>query len=296
MSLLTESYWVAGLVSLSGAILILLCYRAFFHPLAGFPGPRLASVTGLWQLWHIVIGDWHVIIHGLHQKYGKVVRLAPNELSIVDESAMRALYGHGATAVKGNWYRAFQPAQAEPNALATQDREIHAKIRRRLAPAFKMTAVLRLEDSMQGCLDKIMQQLDELASRGAMIDMCYWTNALAWDVIGQLCYGEPLGPPNGADGINIRDILSDLLVVSAILGHVWGQLAWVENPLTRFLGVKNPVAQFFEWSSVKVHQHEQDDRSGIAQQDLVDHFLAYVDPQGKPATHLDAVDGAFSTM
>lgn len=74
--------------SIFGALVLLLCYRACFHPLARYPGPRLASITGLWRLWHCIIGDWSDIILELHEKYGRIVRLAPNELSVVDESAM----------------------------------------------------------------------------------------------------------------------------------------------------------------------------------------------------------------
>ena len=89
--------------------------------------------------------------------------------------------------------------------------------------------------------------------------------------------------------------LCKFLMVSTVLGHVWGQLFWIENPLTRLLGIKNPLSNFFEWSSMKVRQHEESDRSGV-QPDMIDHFLAYRDSEGKPPTHLQVVDGATATM
>ncbi|KAI4728001.1 cytochrome P450 [Aureobasidium sp. EXF-10728] len=293
MLMLGVSYWSAVSVSILGAGLWLLCYRAFFHPLARFPGPPLASITGLWRFWHYAIGDWSEIILGLHQKYGRIVRLAPNELSVVDESAMKALYGHNTAAIKSKWYSAFQSPEGAPNQLATQDPKVHAGIRRRFAPAFKMTVLLRQEDAMQTCLDKLWQSLEKPALEGTVIDMCRYTETVTWDVIGQLCYGEPLGSIAGAEGMDLQGILNSLLTASTIFGHVWGQLAWLNNPITRLLGVKNPIQESFEWSSMKVRQHAEADRSGV-EPDMVDYFLSYKDAQGKPTTHLEVVEGAFA--
>ncbi|KAI5199054.1 cytochrome P450 [Aureobasidium subglaciale] len=287
------SYGSAILGLISGAGLLLVGYRALFHPLAQFPGPRLAAISGLWQIWHYAIGDWTEVILELHQKHGKIVRLAPNELSVVDEEAMRALYGHGTTAIKGSWYSGFQPPQAAPNILATQDPKVHASVRRRIAPAFKMTAVLRLESSMQDCLDVLWQRLGDSASEGVAVDMCHAIDTLTWDIMGQLCYGEPLGSIVGAEKMNLQGILNSLMMVSTILGLIWGQLFWVDNAVTRILGIKNPIEDFFNWSSAKVQEHEDADRSN-AQPDMVDHFLAYRDSEGNPPSHLQVVDGAFA--
>ncbi|KAH0342992.1 cytochrome P450, partial [Aureobasidium melanogenum] len=174
---------------------------------------------------------------------------------------MKALFGHNTAAIKSKWYSAFQSPRGAPNILATQDTKVHAGIRRRFAPAFKMTVLLRQEDSMQKYLDKLWQSLEKPASDGTIIDMCHYTETVTWDII--------------------------------VLGHVWGQIAWVDNPVTRFIGMKNPIQESFEWASLKVRQHEEVDRSNI-EPDTVDYFLAYKDAQGKPATHLEVVEGAFA--
>jgi hypothetical protein len=62
----------------------LLLYRWLLHPLAGIPGPFLAQFTGHWRNWHYLRGEWHDVILDIHQKYGRVVRIVPNELSLVD--------------------------------------------------------------------------------------------------------------------------------------------------------------------------------------------------------------------
>ena len=84
--------WVYGATVLLTWIIF---YRLFLHPLAGVPGPFVARFTGLWRTTKYFKGTWFDDILGLHQKYGRVVRIAPNEVSFVDGEALKRLYGHG---------------------------------------------------------------------------------------------------------------------------------------------------------------------------------------------------------
>jgi hypothetical protein len=81
-------------------VLAQIIYNTLFHPLRKVPGPRLASVTGLWRTARYFRGSWLDDIVALHRTYGPVVRIAPNEISFVDEPALKELYGHGKASVK----------------------------------------------------------------------------------------------------------------------------------------------------------------------------------------------------
>lgn len=50
----------------------LVIYRLYFHPLAGFPGPRLAAATSWWEFYYDVVKDGELVFQlpGLHKKYG----------------------------------------------------------------------------------------------------------------------------------------------------------------------------------------------------------------------------------
>jgi hypothetical protein len=50
----------------------LIIYRLFFHPLAKFPGPRLAAATDLYEEYYDVVkrGMFVWEIERMHEKYG----------------------------------------------------------------------------------------------------------------------------------------------------------------------------------------------------------------------------------
>lgn len=51
-------------------VLAKCAHLLFFHPLAKYPGPRLAAVTQLWQIWLSFTGRQCFIMTDLHRKYG----------------------------------------------------------------------------------------------------------------------------------------------------------------------------------------------------------------------------------
>ncbi|OHE94989.1 cytochrome P450 [Colletotrichum orchidophilum] len=60
-------------------------YRMFLSPLASFPGPRVAGITKLYEAYHVLLkNDWLENLVSLHDQYGPVVRIGPNELHFVD--------------------------------------------------------------------------------------------------------------------------------------------------------------------------------------------------------------------
>jgi hypothetical protein len=69
-------------------------------PLRAVPGPLPARVSRLWFLFKIYQGNFERTNIALHEKYGPIVRIAPNEYSIDDIDAARLIYGHKTTFLK----------------------------------------------------------------------------------------------------------------------------------------------------------------------------------------------------
>ena len=70
-----------------------VAYQRFFSPLAGIPGPFGASLSRLWIVKHSWQGNMHRQMIDLHSKHGKIVRTGPNEVSVADVKALKAIYG-----------------------------------------------------------------------------------------------------------------------------------------------------------------------------------------------------------
>lgn len=264
-----------------------LAYRAYLHPLAKMPGPFFARFTGMWRNYHYWAGSWHDVILELHRKYGRVVRIAPNELSVVDENAMKQLFGHGTKARKTSWYSVWDVPNSGPGIFATTDVKEHSFLRKRVSGAYSMTAILRYERFIQGCLDLLLQQLKKHADLGETVDMATWTNAFAFDVVGELGYGEAFGHlQTETDVMDLRKGILTVFKVSANLGHYWGQAALVSNPLTalmtRAFNLPNPFLRFQKWSNEKVRERREG-KTEAQRQDMLQHFIQMKSIDGSPA-------------
>lgn len=63
------------------SILVWIIYSRTFHPLAGIPGPWLASWSRLWYMKKIWTEDVEMDEKALHEKHGPLVRIAYDEIS-----------------------------------------------------------------------------------------------------------------------------------------------------------------------------------------------------------------------
>lgn len=93
-SLMQHIGWKGAAVIITHIILAQVIYRFCLDPLRHIPGPTAARFTELWRTRRYALGWWHQDILDLHEKYGPVVRIAPNEISFVDKDALIQVYGH----------------------------------------------------------------------------------------------------------------------------------------------------------------------------------------------------------
>ena len=63
--------------------------------LRDIPTPSFAAFTNLWLLLQCRWGVKYVSVDEAHKKYGKLVRISPNQVSIADDAAIQSIYGHG---------------------------------------------------------------------------------------------------------------------------------------------------------------------------------------------------------
>lgn len=79
---------ISGVVSLAAVA----TYRLCLHPLSRVPGPPLAAVTSCWYAFQVRNGRMLTLGKTLHEQYGPVVRVGPNELWFAAKDAFKMIY------------------------------------------------------------------------------------------------------------------------------------------------------------------------------------------------------------
>ena len=55
----------------------------------------MAAFSNLWLMYQCRLGRRYKAVDEAHKKYGKLVRIQPNHVSIADPDAIGVIYGHG---------------------------------------------------------------------------------------------------------------------------------------------------------------------------------------------------------
>jgi hypothetical protein len=94
----SKGYQVLALAGLLAIFHVL--YFRYLHPYRDVPGPFLATISPFWKVRGAMKGTFYKDITAGHRKYGKIFRIAPNEVSISDPDAIKQIYAHGAKFLK----------------------------------------------------------------------------------------------------------------------------------------------------------------------------------------------------
>jgi len=159
------------------------------------PGPFAAKFSSLWLLLQARQGKRYLSVNAAHKKYGKLVRIQPDHVSIADDSAIQEIYGHGNGFLKSEFYDAFVSIQR--GLFNTRDRAEHTRKRKTVSHTFSTKNIGQFETYMHQNLDLFVRQWDTLSNNAhgdfAKIDCLHWFNYLAFDIIGDLAFGRPFG-------------------------------------------------------------------------------------------------------
>ncbi|KAI7944773.1 hypothetical protein MJO28_010468 [Puccinia striiformis f. sp. tritici] len=207
------------IISLAGiSYYYILGYSWNKHQINHFPGPFLAKFSRLWLGYHTRFGKRYQIIHELHQKHGRFVRIAPNELSIADPDAIAVVLGHGTGTTKSKFYDAF--VAIHRGLFNTRDRADHTRKRKIISSTFSQKSILEFEPYIADTLACFLRKMDQVTSEPnsihdfqlqsdseenndegwRILDILPWFNYLAFDIIGDLAFGERFGMiERGAD-------------------------------------------------------------------------------------------------
>ncbi|KAK1757808.1 isotrichodermin C-15 hydroxylase [Echria macrotheca] len=194
-----------GLAFGAGIIYVALkaIYNLYFHPLRHFPGPLLHRASPIpWAVEH-VLGIEPFATQRRHDKYGPVIRIAPNHLAFTDPAAWKDIYGtlvgHKSGQREMEKGRAFVRALDDvARSIFNADRDEHRRVRGALSHGFSDSSLRSQEHIIRRYTDQLLQRMHKLCASGPM-NIEAWYNWTTFDITGDLIFGQTFGCLAGSE-------------------------------------------------------------------------------------------------
>ncbi|KAI0868177.1 cytochrome P450 [Hypoxylon argillaceum] len=174
----------------------LIAYRLLLHPLAKFPGPKLAAATHWYEAYYDLVskggGQWTFKIRRLHEIYGPIVRINPDEIHIDDPDYYDVVYCSSTPSRPIDKTEKFRYRFSIPEATSlTAQAEAHRRRRAAIAPYFSKARLRSRNGDLQAVLDLISRRLTtEYAGTGSVVNVGFMWAAMASDMITGITFGH----------------------------------------------------------------------------------------------------------
>ena len=253
----------------------MIIYRIFFHPLAKVPGPKLFAASRLPILYlYNIQGTWVRDAISFHAKYGPIVRIGPDSLSVDGSVGYPEIWSqklHGKSEYTkhiihyDDYYR---------GSILTADTKAHRGLRRLFAPAFTEKAIRSQEPILQRITTFLTQQLSK--RQGETIDLAKWINYTTFDISGELNLGESF---HGVEDDRLHfwiEMIFESLRASSML-RFFREYTWLRIFLP-LLATKEIADKKENHENVVLERvHKRMEAGADAKQDFMTHFMAHVD-------------------
>jgi tryprostatin B 6-hydroxylase len=168
-----------------GLISSTVLFRLIFSPLRKFDGPFTAKLTGLWFTFQLGGLDAYRQLQNFHGKYGDIVQIGPNTLSIVLPGAYRAIHGPKSKCTKSSMFDITYP---DVSLQSGRDREEHDRRRKLWVPAFTGQKLLGYEERLSFHRQLLLESIDKKSPNP--INQTALINYFTYDVMGDLAFGK----------------------------------------------------------------------------------------------------------
>jgi hypothetical protein len=175
-------------------------YNVYFHPLRHFPGPKLMAATQMVNAYYILRGINCNHLFDLHEKYGNVVRIGPNELSFRSVTAIKTIYGGNPQSddtFHKNMIANMQESGENDNLFfATGPKHLH--YRKITSPAFSEATIRAQEPMFYDYCSQLIQGLRNrtgtanFPNKDGIVNFVPWANFVVSDILSHILFGSGL--------------------------------------------------------------------------------------------------------
>ncbi|KAJ5152129.1 hypothetical protein N7492_010424 [Penicillium capsulatum] len=254
----------------------IVVYRLYAHPLAHFPGPRLAAATFLYEFYYDVLGRGMYIweIERMHQQYGPIVRINPRELHIKDPYYYDEIHAPGSRkrAKDPNYAVAFG---APESLVGTISHDHHRQRRGFITNYFSKRSVTKLTPYIHQKIDQLISRFEKAFEQQSVLRLQLDFAALTADVITRYAYGWSYGyldNENSSKSNDLVDAVSGLMDMWHInrffpfLVRIFRAappivVRWIQPPMVALLDVKTKLRQQAEEALLQAKTGDVDEKS-----------------------------------
>ncbi|KAI0400645.1 cytochrome P450 [Xylaria palmicola] len=278
-----------GLTAVLTLLILVLWYAISairsWHRLRQFPGPVFASFSYLWGYFKMTTGRMHLHLAEEQGRYGKIMRIGPNELLVYDPQTLWQINNVRSNYRRGDWYGSIQFDPYGHSVLSEPDTARHDKRKAKLAAGYAGKGSVDLEakvDSQLAILVNLLKTKYLVEGKPHIVDFSRLMRFFQVDVVTLAGSGESWGDlateTDQFDFISIADsfvpflhsfmmipLLRDFFASQFFL-RLAGPKHTDEKGMGRFLGiVKNTVATRFD----------ELDLDGHTRSDMLDEWIKH---------------------
>lgn len=235
--------------------LFFLCaYRFFLHPLCSFPGPKISAITFWHEFYHDVVKDGQFIweIEKMHEKYGPIVRINPDELHIRDAKFYDQLYAPRGASRQLAKFEPWTKTFAAPSSLiAIVEHSVHRERRTPLNPFFSLSAVRKLEPLIKEKVNMLATRLARTLETQNVVRIDAAFMALSMDIICAYCFGFDRGHLSEQD---LGQAWKDSVAGSVAAGSLLRAFPWMVKvsdalPLSWMKSIDPGLGMLLQWKT-----------------------------------------------
>ncbi|KIX02127.1 uncharacterized protein Z518_08066 [Rhinocladiella mackenziei CBS 650.93] len=213
-------------------------YRLYFHPIAHFPGPKLAGLTRWYEFYYELVQQGQMTFHirELHKKYGPIVRVTPNELHILDSDYFEELY------VKSGKLDKYAPFSArfgtDDTFFTAPSHEYHRRLRNSVVSFFSARKIMEFQPVIRDKLDKMCSRIAEYVGTDRILPLHRAWTALTGDVVTEFCFAKAY---NHLDSPDFEETFHEAMHAACESSSILMQFPWlwpIMNSLPDWLVVK----------------------------------------------------------
>ncbi|KAF2474421.1 cytochrome P450 [Lindgomyces ingoldianus] len=250
-------------------------YRLTFHPLARYPGPWYAAISEISNIYSCLNGERHLQFKSWHDRYGSVVRYAPNRLSFCDKDAIQDIYGVRSNTQKSRVYGGFNHIFKASASLTCIDRSQHSFKRKILNVALQP---IKLKNFEKHVLRNLKIFIDNVLTDASGAE---WSRPRNLSEIIQFLFTDIMGDMMFSQNWNVQTSDSkrwilDILILGTSGLHAAGHMILaLKLNLDMFLVPKTMAAtrRFLAIARSQCEEHIRKDRTYGEHADLFSLFI-----------------------